>query len=277
VDEQDRQDRKSGAGDPADAPQASASGGKPGETPQSFLKTRWSLVQRAAEVDGEIRREALGQLLRRYLPALQAYLVRRKAMAADEADDLLQGFVADKILQGDLLASADSRRGKFRSLLLVALDRYLVSQQRYEKAQKRSPGGIMSLDAHNRRDLAVDPSPPPDPFDAAWACEVLQQAICRMQRECQACQRPDIWGVFDARLARPAITGQDPMPYGELVARYNLSTPRQASNVLGTAKRMFARILRSAIAEYTPEDEIEEEIQQLRQALSRANLQEVPR
>ena len=58
------------------------------------------------------------------------------------------------------------------------------------------------------------------------------------------------------------------MPYQELVARYRLSTPRQASNVLNTGKRMFARILRFVVCEYTPEHEVDAEIQELKLALS---------
>ncbi len=41
--------------------------------PERFPTTAWSLVARAGKEDARQRREALGQLLVRYLPALQAH------------------------------------------------------------------------------------------------------------------------------------------------------------------------------------------------------------
>jgi hypothetical protein len=89
-----------------------------------------------------------------------------------------------------------------------------------------------------------------------------------MQRECESTERDDVWGVFEARVIGPCIRCEKPMPYQELVERYNLATPRQASNVLNTGKRLFARILRAVVCEYTPENEVDAEIQDLKLALS---------
>ena len=241
---------------------------------QPLPETAWSLVNRAAREDDRGSREALGELLRRYFPALRAYVVRSRLVPRDQVEDVLQGFVTDKLLRRDLIASADARRGKFRSLLLAALHRYIASHHRYQKARKRSPEGIVSLDGDTRHD-AVDVASQSDPLDAAWACEVLQQAIRQMQEQCTAAERTDIWSLFEARLLAPAISGAEPMPYDQLVAKHALGTPRQACNVLGTAKRMFARVLRSVIAEYTPEEEIEDEIRELQSVLLRVDLQEI--
>ncbi len=59
-------------------------------SPERFPTTAWSLVARAGREDSQQRREALGQLLVRYLPALQAHLVYRRRFTPDEADDLIQ-------------------------------------------------------------------------------------------------------------------------------------------------------------------------------------------
>ena len=81
----------------------------------------------------------LNDLLQRYLPALRAHLVYGKRLQPDVADDLLQSFVADKVVEQGLVASADREKGKFRTFLLAALSRYHVSQIRKAKAQKRAP------------------------------------------------------------------------------------------------------------------------------------------
>ena len=88
----------------------------------SFPSTDWSEVEEAGGGSGPAAREALGELLVRYLPALRAHLVRRLRFTPDEAEDLLQGFIADKVVERGLVARADRRRGRFRTFLLAALE-----------------------------------------------------------------------------------------------------------------------------------------------------------
>src|SRR2546430_1488073 len=64
-----------------------------------FPATQWSLVGRAGHVTGSRRREALGTLLHRYMPAMRTHLVLARRMSPDQADDLIQGFVTDKIIE----------------------------------------------------------------------------------------------------------------------------------------------------------------------------------
>ena len=85
--------------------------------------------------------------------------------------------------------------------------------------------------------------------------------------------RADVWGVFQCRLLDPSLQGTAPVDYEELVARFGLQSPSQASNVLVTAKRTFARALRSVVGEYAlGDDEIDAEIRELREILG--NLRE---
>jgi hypothetical protein len=50
-----------------------------------FPTTHWSLVARAGQDGGDARREALDQLLRRYLPALRAHLIFGRRMPPEDA------------------------------------------------------------------------------------------------------------------------------------------------------------------------------------------------
>src|SRR5947208_3626715 len=105
------------------------------DRPESFPATQWSLVDRARQQDTGARDDALAKLLERYLPALRAHLTLEKRIRPPErADDLLQGFVADKIIEQRLLDHADEGRGKFRSFLLVTLNNYVISQHRGDNA-----------------------------------------------------------------------------------------------------------------------------------------------
>ena len=108
-------------------------------------------------------------------------------------------------------------------------------------------------------------------FDIAWARQVLARAIDQMRAECVRSDRADLWGVFECRILGPLLDGTEPLEYQALVERFGLASPAQASNVLMTGKRMFARSLRSVVAEYErDESEIDAEIADLRKILSRA-------
>ena len=239
---------------------------------QEFPSTRWSLVDRAGHLRAEAKREALGQLLVQYLPALQAHLVHRKGLHPDRADDLVQGFVANKILEKDLIARADQQLGKFRTLLLTALDRFVKNQIRDEHAKKRAPseGAILAFD--ERYQGLPAGQPPSEVFDVAWARGVVSEALRQMQAECEETGRQDVWGVFQCRVIGPILEGTPPVDYRELIERFGFNSPTQASNVLTTAKRMYARALRSAVGQYTEdEDEVETEIEELKEILARCS------
>ena len=104
-----------------------------------FPSTRWSLIFSAHDQDSVPRREALGELLRLYLPALRAHLLYRRNIQRQRTEDFLQGFVADQILQRDLLSKADAARGRFRSFLLRSLETMSSANV------SARPGGAKSL------------------------------------------------------------------------------------------------------------------------------------
>ena len=80
----------------------------------AFPSTQWSLVDRAAAGDAKARQRALGDLLQRYLPALRAHLVFKKRIDQERAEDLVQGFVTNKVIEQGLIARADPGKGRFR-------------------------------------------------------------------------------------------------------------------------------------------------------------------
>jgi len=234
-----------------------------------FPTTRWSLLELIRRRDAQAVRNALGELLTRYLPALEAHLTRTRGLAPEAAEDLLQEFVADKILEKDLIARADRQLGKFRTFLLTALDRFFLNRLQYARAKKRSPGGAGLVSIDDQQECLRTEQTPSGIFNVTWAQGVLAEALGRMRRHCEASGRADIWGVFESRLVDPILEGAEPVDYGELVKRFGLTSPAHASNVLITAKRIFASTLRSVVAEYCRDDqEIEGEVQDLKQVLA---------
>ena len=237
---------------------------------QAFPLTPWSLVARAGtDAADNTMREALGILLQRYLPALRAHLVLHRRIEPHLADDLLQSFVARKVLEQRLVARSDRTRGRFRSFLLKALDHHVFDQLRQQKS-RGGAGAPAQLDEMQELELADDAgTEPSQAFDRAWAKEVVAEAVRRMRAECERAGRGDLWGVFEHRVLAPSMHGAEPVPYEKLVSDYKLDSPAQASNVLMTAKRTFARALRAVIAESAEDEaEIEQDLTDLKRVLA---------
>lgn len=228
-----------------------------------FPNTHWSLVHRAGIATGDARRDALTALLARYEPALRSYLRHVRHIPADAADDLLQSFITDKLLEQQLLQHADQRRGRFRSFLLTSLNNFAASRQRDAHAPPAEP-------LHPELSLADLKVPAPHAaVDAAWARALVRDVLVAMREECLRLGRQDLWTIFDARILTDLFEGQTPVPYEQLAADLKLESPSQAANLLITAKRMYARLLRLAVAEYEqPSDAVEEEIADLRRSLA---------
>lgn len=214
----------------------------------------------------------LSWLIERYLPTLRGYLIRRRGLRPDEADDLLQGFIADQVLERDLMTQAREGSGgeqaKLRAFVIKSLDNYLRSAHRKRTAQKRRPdSGIATLDTgFEPADAEHDPSAG---LDAAWALQVISATLVKMMMECEASGRLDVWNVFAKRIAGPTADGADPPPYEQLAEELNLDSPAQAANLLVTAKRMFTRILAQVLQdEGMEESTMETEVHLLREMLS---------
>lgn len=235
-----------------------------------FPTTHWSLMEVIRRGDVRVRQQALEQFLVRYLPALRAHLVRTRNVPRQDAEDLLQEFVAKRILERDLVSRVEPGVGRFRTFLLKSLDHFLIDQLRRQRACKRSPGGGRLVPIDDEKDEGPVSGGCADPFDIAWARRVIHEALRRMQEHCAAQGRLDLWEVFRCRLVEPLLEGVPPAGYEALVAQFRLKSPAQASNVLASAKRMYARTLRAVVAEYAAdEEEIEAELRDLREILRR--------
>ena len=136
-------------------------------------RTDWSMVVDSGRIDSPTRRASLDRLVRRYWRPM---LARARASGLSEADahDAVQGFVADVLLERNLIASADPERGRFRGLLSQSLSNYLNDRHRRETAAKRRPktGRVLPIqEADGARDR--DPDGPEAAFTRHWVATVI--------------------------------------------------------------------------------------------------------
>jgi hypothetical protein len=96
-------------------------------------------------------------------------------------------------------------------------------------------------------------------FDLAWAQTVLAETLRRMEADCKnpgedQPRRGYIWEMFRIRLLDPIFNGAAEMPYDQLIERFGLKSPTDASNTLLSAKRIFKAHLSKVIKEYARQD-----------------------
>lgn len=179
-------------------------------TPGQFITTRWSVVLSCAdsEVESVAARDALSELCRIYWRPIFTYVCRR-GYSPEDAEDLTQDFFTN-LLKGPLLQRADPERGRFRSLLLKALQDFLGHAT--EKLQARKRGGdvrFVSWDdwmAEAPSQLSISPQAlnswsPERLYDLRWAATVVEQALQRLREECQSKRRLRLFETLSVYLA----------------------------------------------------------------------------
>lgn len=167
-------------------------------TPGRFSTTRWSVVLSCADsgIESAAARDALSELCKTYWRPIFAYICRR-GYSSQDAEDLTQDFFSS-LLQGRLLKRADPERGRFRSLLLKALQDFLGHATEKLRTHKRG-GGVkfVSWDdwmaeapsGLSVSSQALDSWSPERLFDLRWAATVVEQALRRLREECASKRR----------------------------------------------------------------------------------------
>jgi len=238
-----------------------------GGTGQAFLTTHWSLVEGAGSNDQDKNQAVISLLLQRYWKPVYCYL-RRKGCPNEEAKDLTQGFFHEAVLEHHLIEKADAAKGRFRTLLLVALDRYLGDVRDRQNAQKRRPKGrLVSLDVAEPPEVpaSIADSDPQNTFHYAWVSALLEQVFEEVERSCHHDGKTVHWCIFRDRVLNPIMDCGTPPALSEIVSQYGLQDESKASNMIVTVKRRLQTALRQRLREsVTSDDEVASEWEQMR-------------
>ena len=231
--------------------------------PRQFVTTHWSLVGAAKpdEASQSRAREAMEELCRAYWYPLYAF-VRSGGYSASDAQDLTQAFFA-RIIETGGFASADRKRGRFRSYLLGAMKHFLANE--WHRAQTQKRGGKVrfiefdALDPEARYAGASGQSDDPQLlFDREWALETVAGALQKLREEMVEAGKSD---QFDA--LKGSLTGEGELPREQIAAR--LGTSEGAVKVaVHRLRERYRKLLRAAIAEtVSNEADLEDEMRYL--------------
>ena len=230
-----------------------------------FPRTDWSELGRAAEAD-----EAhLDRLIRLYWGPLKVFLVATFPSLASQAETLLQEFAEDKILKKGWLQQANPTRGRFRHFLKTSLRNFVLD--RLSRAEAKHPP--VSLEELEQE--LIGPESPAEEFDLVWERTVLAETLQRMEADCKSLaadqpHRSYIWEMFRIRLLEPLLDDAAQVPYDQLIQKFELRSPSDASNLLLSAKRIFKMHLNRVIKDYSQQDAATAaEIEALEEFLSR--------
>lgn len=238
-----------------------------GGTEEAFLTTHWSLVEGVASADEDQNRALIGALLRNYWKPVYCYL-RRKGYTNDEAKDLTQGFFHEVVLERHLAEKADPAKGRFRSFLLIALNRYLANVRKHAERQRRAPRGkLVSLAMVEPPELSqlAAQSAPEDCFNYAWVSALLERVVEDLERDCHRDGKTVHWHLFHDRVLAPITDRTAVVSLASLRARYGIADEAKASNMIVTVKRRFQRLLREQLRKSVMSDELlAEELDEIR-------------
>jgi RNA polymerase sigma-70 factor (ECF subfamily) len=233
-----------------------------------FLTTHWSVIEDVGLSEDEKNRALIGLLIETYWKPVYCYL-RRRGYDNERAKDLTQGFFQEVVLGRKLIEKAEQTKGRFRSFLLVALNRYVIDIQDEQSAQKRIPKNkLVSLDRIVLLDL---PEPiaklePEDSFNYTWVSVLLEHILEEVRSKCFEEGKTIHWNVFNDRILRPVIENTAAPTMREICDKYGIEDGIKASNMIVTVKRRFQEALKrqlrkSVISEHQVGDELDEIVQ----------------
>ncbi|UCD51127.1 MAG: sigma-70 family RNA polymerase sigma factor [Phycisphaerales bacterium] len=243
-----------------------------GGSGRRFPTTHWTAIDAVQPTDDTRNRLLVEELIKDYWKPVYCYL-RRKGYGNEEAKDLTQGFFQEAVLGRKLIQRADPTRGRFRTLILTALDRYLANAHRSQTAKKRIPGDrLIPLDLaddnhlpQSAGDLTCEES-----FNYAWVSTMLDSILEEVEAQCRRRSMAVHWKLFKERVLQPIFEGKDPPSLAEVCARCGIDDPAKASNMIISVKRRLRGALKRHVRQSVVSDaEISEEMQQLAQFLAR--------
>jgi RNA polymerase sigma-70 factor (ECF subfamily) len=237
-----------------------------GGTGEAFLTTHWSLIEDIKTEDDK-NRILVGLLLNKYWKPVYCYL-RRKGYNNEQAKDLTQEFFYEAVFGRGLIQKADESKGRFRSFMLIALNRFLINIKNKETAQKRIPKDkLVPLDMIDSPELpqTLSTLAPEDSFNYAWVSSMLEDVLEEVEAKCRQDGKSIHWQVFYDRVLKPVIDAIKPPSLKDICEKYGIEDDTKASNMIVTVKRRFQSALKKQLRDsVVSEEQVTGELEEIK-------------
>lgn len=221
------------------------------------------MVEGARSADPEARRGAYERVVQAYWKPVYVYLRLRHRAAAEDAEDLTQGFFA-RAFEKRFFDAYDPGRARFRTFLRTCLEGYVANERAAQRRLKRGGGtALLPLDfATAERDLpplALAADEDPDAvFHREWVRAVCAEAVGEARRRCRVAGRDQALALFERCDLSDLAEGDRPS-YDVLAAEFGIPKT-QVTNLLAAARREFrAAMLDTLRARTASEEEFADE------------------
>jgi hypothetical protein len=181
-----------------------------------FGVTAWSTVLEANATEEEVRKSALDRLFQRYRTPIVREIQSRRRCHEGTAEDLAHDFIA-VCLHRDFLRNLSPQHR--------CLTNFLNDEHSRRSAFKRGGGAPqLSLDESDsegghRMEIAGDGPSASETMDRAWADQIVNEALVRLEQECEAARRAALFSALKSRFGRTT----DDSNLAEVAARLRMS------------------------------------------------------
>jgi RNA polymerase sigma-70 factor (ECF subfamily) len=236
---------------------------------ETFLTTHWSLIEdiRLGK-DEDPDRALISLLIQRYWKPVYCYL-RRKGHGNEQAKDLTQGFFHEVVLNRHLVEKADQSKGRFRSFLLVALNRYVSNVRAKQITRKHiPPHKLVSLEIIDPPAVprSLSDASPEESYNYVWLSTLLDQVLSALEIQCRQDGLDTHWQVFYDRIVQPALHNTIAPSLAEVCEKYQIKDQKKASNMAITVRKRFQASLRHYLRSTVLSDTyLQEELQEMMQ------------
>ncbi len=233
-----------------------------------FGATPWTDITLAQQGVSTAGRAALERLCRLYWYPVYAH-IRQRGLGPHDAEDLTQEFFS-LLIEKNYLEAADRRRGRFRSFLLVAVNRFLVNVYHRDRALKRGGGqAIVSIDQqaaeHWLESEAATGLSPDQSFDRRWAQAILDHTLGRLRADYGERGKAELFDALKGFVAEE--TGH--RDYTEVAARLGIAVGAVAVAVHRMRQRYRELLLAEIQTTVANPEHAEAELRHLVSALQR--------
>jgi RNA polymerase sigma-70 factor (ECF subfamily) len=223
------------------------------------------VVLATAHTSPDHSREAWNKLVQTYRQAIYGY-IRHRGYSSSDAEDLTQEFFLT-LFSKRAFRSATPNRGRFRSFLLVCLNRFLISRHRRSLAAFRKPQyNSVSYDAPGaeaafQADL-VNYATPESLFEHQWAVALLDSTLEELRKHYKEQGNEALYEKIVVHLV-----GSGETPYAQIATQLHLSEPAVKTAVYRLRLR-FRHLFREAVAATVPAEDVDSELTHLLATLS---------